>query len=216
VAQIPDRSRCDQRRSGWHRNPLWAIAGSVRYAVVASGGVWRSLVARFVRDEEAVGSNPATPTQKRLLADGLTMSGRSRCGGPVDFPRDRIPERHEGLHTEGPMGKAMLTIMAAFAQLERDTMIERTRAGLIAAPANGRKGGRLARSTTPMPPKHVRSGRRASRPATLRKCWESPAPPCIATFPTTRRSLCDHTRRCNACSRSPSGRGVGVTSTCTN
>ena len=26
-------------------------------------GVWRSLVARFVRDEEVVGSNPATPTQ---------------------------------------------------------------------------------------------------------------------------------------------------------
>jgi hypothetical protein len=27
-----------------------------------STGVWRSLVARFVRDEEVVGSNPATPT----------------------------------------------------------------------------------------------------------------------------------------------------------
>jgi len=48
----------------------------------------------------------------------------------------------EGLHTDGPMGRAMLTIMAAFAQLERDTMIERTRAGLLAAAANGRKGGR--------------------------------------------------------------------------
>ena len=48
----------------------------------------------------------------------------------------------EGLHTEGPMGTAMLTIMAAFAQLERDTMVERTRAGLAAAAANGRKGGR--------------------------------------------------------------------------
>jgi DNA invertase Pin-like site-specific DNA recombinase len=48
----------------------------------------------------------------------------------------------EGLHTDGPMGKAMLTIMAAFAQLERDTMIERTRAGLAAAAANGRQGGR--------------------------------------------------------------------------
>lgn len=48
----------------------------------------------------------------------------------------------EGLHTDGPMGKAMMTIMAAFAQLERDTMIERTRAGLAAAAANGRKGGR--------------------------------------------------------------------------
>jgi DNA invertase Pin-like site-specific DNA recombinase len=48
----------------------------------------------------------------------------------------------EGLHTDGAMGKALLTIMAAFAQLERDTMIERTRAGLAAAAANGRKGGR--------------------------------------------------------------------------
>jgi DNA invertase Pin-like site-specific DNA recombinase len=48
----------------------------------------------------------------------------------------------EGVHTDGPMGKAMLTIMAAFAQLERDTIIERTRAGLAAAAANGRKGGR--------------------------------------------------------------------------
>jgi DNA invertase Pin-like site-specific DNA recombinase len=36
----------------------------------------------------------------------------------------------------------MLTIMAAFAQLARDTMIERTRAGLAAAAAHGRKGGR--------------------------------------------------------------------------
>ncbi len=27
-----------------------------------ASGVWRSLVARFVRDEEVVGSNPATPT----------------------------------------------------------------------------------------------------------------------------------------------------------
>lgn len=48
----------------------------------------------------------------------------------------------EGLHTDGAMGKAMLRIMAAFAELERDTMIERTRAGLAAAAANGRKGGR--------------------------------------------------------------------------
>lgn len=48
----------------------------------------------------------------------------------------------DGVTTEGAMGKAMLTIMMAFAQLERDTMIERTRAGLAAAAANGRKGGR--------------------------------------------------------------------------
>ena len=46
----------------------------------------------------------------------------------------------EGLNTDGPTGTAILTIMAAFAQLERDTMIERTRAGLAAAAADGRKG----------------------------------------------------------------------------
>ena len=38
--------------------------------------------------------------------------------------------------------RAMLTIMAAFAQLERDTIVERTRAGLDAAKAKGRVGGR--------------------------------------------------------------------------
>jgi DNA invertase Pin-like site-specific DNA recombinase len=48
----------------------------------------------------------------------------------------------EGLDTTGPMGKAMLTIMAAFAELERSTMLERTRAGLDAARAKGRVGGR--------------------------------------------------------------------------
>lgn len=48
----------------------------------------------------------------------------------------------EGITTTGPMGKAMLTIMSAFAQLERDTIVERTRAGLDAARAKGKVGGR--------------------------------------------------------------------------
>lgn len=48
----------------------------------------------------------------------------------------------EGISTTGPMGKPMLTIMSAFAQLERDTLAERTRAGMAVAAANGRKAGR--------------------------------------------------------------------------
>lgn len=48
----------------------------------------------------------------------------------------------EGLDTTGPMGQAMLTVLAAFNQLERDVIIERTRAGLEAAKAQGRVGGR--------------------------------------------------------------------------
>jgi DNA invertase Pin-like site-specific DNA recombinase len=46
----------------------------------------------------------------------------------------------EGIATTGPMGTAMLTVMAAFAQ--RDQLAERTRAEMAAAAANGRPAGR--------------------------------------------------------------------------
>jgi hypothetical protein len=49
------------------------------------------------------------------------------------------------------------------------------------------------RSTTPMPPRHAASGRRASRPPTSRKCWESPAPPCTATWQTRLPDACEET-----------------------
>jgi DNA invertase Pin-like site-specific DNA recombinase len=48
----------------------------------------------------------------------------------------------EQISTTGPMGKAILTVMLAFGTLERDVLIERTRAGLDAARAQGRVGGR--------------------------------------------------------------------------
>lgn len=48
----------------------------------------------------------------------------------------------EGIDTRGAFGKAMFTVMAAFAQLERDLIAERTKAGLSEARAKGRVGGR--------------------------------------------------------------------------
>lgn len=42
------------------------------------------------------------------------------------------------------MGRAFFTISASFAQLERDQIAEQTRAGLPAARAQGRVGGRKA------------------------------------------------------------------------
>lgn len=48
----------------------------------------------------------------------------------------------EGITTTGAMGTAMATIMAAFTQLERDQLSERTRAGLAAAARKGRHPGR--------------------------------------------------------------------------
>ena len=44
--------------------------------------MWRSLVARFVRDEEAVGSNPATPTvnrRDRLVPAILYVHSQTDC-----------------------------------------------------------------------------------------------------------------------------------------
>lgn len=48
----------------------------------------------------------------------------------------------ESIDTSTPGGKFMITVFAGLAQLERDIIRERTMAGLIAARADGRTGGR--------------------------------------------------------------------------
>lgn len=48
----------------------------------------------------------------------------------------------DGISTDGAMGRAFLTIASAFSTLERDQTIARTCAGLAAARARGRVGGR--------------------------------------------------------------------------
>lgn len=50
----------------------------------------------------------------------------------------------DNIDTKTPMGRAFFTISASFAQLERDQIAERTSAGLAAARAMGRVGGRKA------------------------------------------------------------------------
>ena len=48
----------------------------------------------------------------------------------------------EAIDTTTPMGRCMFHVAGAFAQLERDLISERTLAGLAAARARGRRGGR--------------------------------------------------------------------------
>ena len=48
----------------------------------------------------------------------------------------------DSIDTSTPVGKMMFHVMAALAEFERDTIRSRTRAGLEAAKARGRKGGR--------------------------------------------------------------------------
>ncbi len=49
---------------------------------------------------------------------------------------------NENIDLDSPMGKAMFTIISAMAQLERDIISERVKAGLRNAQANGKKLGR--------------------------------------------------------------------------
>lgn len=51
------------------------------------------------------------------------------------------------LDTTTPMGQFFVAVMAAFAELEKDIIGERTRAGLVAAKARGRVGGRKSDHT---------------------------------------------------------------------
>lgn len=48
----------------------------------------------------------------------------------------------EAIDTTSPIGRCMFHLCGAFAQLERDLIRERTKAGLKAARARGRRGGR--------------------------------------------------------------------------
>jgi DNA invertase Pin-like site-specific DNA recombinase len=49
---------------------------------------------------------------------------------------------HQGVDTTGPAGRMFFHVLAALAEFERDLISERTREGLAAARARGRKGGR--------------------------------------------------------------------------
>ena len=117
----------------------------------------RAGAARTFADNGVSGSTTERPQLSKALdrleaGDVLTVWKLDRLGRNTRHVLDVIETVREqgagfrslteGLDTTGPMGTAMLTIMAAFAQLERDTMIERTRAGLAAAAANNRHGGR--------------------------------------------------------------------------
>jgi len=64
----------------------------------------------------------------------------------------------ESIDTSTPVGRLLVTVLAALAQFERDLTVERTKEGLKAARARGRKGGR-----PPMDPKRVQKAMRLYR-----------------------------------------------------
>lgn len=84
--------------------------------------------------------------------DTLVVWKIDRLGRTVKGLVDLVQSLHDrGVHfrsltdsldTRGPQGKFFFHVMAAFAEMERDLIRERTRLGLKAAKARGRIGGR--------------------------------------------------------------------------
>lgn len=88
----------------------------------------------------------------------------------------------DGIDTNTPQGRSFFHVMAALAQMERELIIERTKAGLAAARERGRKGGRKRTMTDSkleaakklladgIPPKDVAQDLGVSIPTLYRWC----------------------------------------------
>ena len=108
-------------------------------------------------DDRMSGTKASRPGLKRALkalktGDTLVVWKLDRLGRSVKNLVALISELHErGIHfrsltdsidTGTPMGRFFFHVMSALAEMERELIVERTNAGLAAARAQGRTGGR--------------------------------------------------------------------------
>ena len=111
------------------------------------------IVAENVYAEEASGKDMNRPELKRMLDsleenDILIVREFSRLARStkdlldiVDSIKAKKAKLHsikEDINTEGPLGNCIIAILGAVAQMERDIMLERQRAGIAAAKAAGK------------------------------------------------------------------------------
>jgi DNA invertase Pin-like site-specific DNA recombinase len=96
-----------------------------------------------------------------LVIRKLDRLGRT-VKGLIDFVADsqgskiQFRSMTDGIGTTTPASRFFLHVMVSLAQMERELMAERTRAGLAAAQRRGRMGGRKRRMT----PGKVKSARK--------------------------------------------------------
>jgi DNA invertase Pin-like site-specific DNA recombinase len=112
---------------------------------------------RQVYEEQATGKNTGRPqleTCLKSLREGDTLVvwrldrlGRNLAGLVAEFERRKInfESLTEKIETVSPAGRLVFHVFAALAEFERNLIRERTVAGLKAARARGRKGGRPAK-----------------------------------------------------------------------
>ncbi len=113
-------------------------------------------------EEHASGRKSNRPVLKRLITtmqpgDELVVWKLDRLGRSMRNLVLLVDElRQRGIHfksltdsidTSSPMGRFIFHIMSALAEMERELIVERTRAGLAAAREKGRIGGRRPKLT---------------------------------------------------------------------
>jgi DNA invertase Pin-like site-specific DNA recombinase len=144
--------------------------------------------------EKASGARHDRPVLAKALAalekgDTLACYKLDRIGRSVHHLSGLLKELDErGLHfktadgtvnTGGPTGKLLLHVLGAVAQFERDLILERTRAGLAAARARGRVGGRPLKMSL----------EKVARARELMAAGELSADEVAATLKVSRRTL---------------------------
>jgi len=113
-------------------------------------------------DDAISGSRSDRPGLSRAMevlreGDTLVVWKLDRLGRSVKQLVDLVGVLHnqavefksltEGIDTSTPSGRFFFHVMASLAEMERELIVERTRAGLEAARRLGRKGGRKRRMT---------------------------------------------------------------------
>ena len=78
---------------------------------------------------------------------GRTVRGLVDLVGELEHRRVHFQSLTDGINTKTPAGRFYFHVMASLAQMERELLVERTRAGLVAAKKLGRVGGRKRRMT---------------------------------------------------------------------
>ena len=78
---------------------------------------------------------------------GRTVRDLVDLVGELEHRRVHFQSLTDGINTKTPAGRFFFHVMASLAQMERELLVERTRAGLVAAKKMGRVGGRKRRMT---------------------------------------------------------------------
>ena len=111
----------------------------------------------FIYNERMTGTKRNRPELEKLLerlneGDTVVVESLSRLGRSTkdliwlmetfNAKGVNLVSLKESIDTTTSTGKLLFTLMSALAQFERDVLADRTKEGLVAARARGRKGGR--------------------------------------------------------------------------